>query len=183
MLRSSIVSMSLLLLAGGAFAGAQTRTEVSIEATLNRDLDSKDGWTTLGMVEAYDKAVKAYAAEIGRIYRKLEHELPPNQRAALIRGQLAWQEYLKAQRLMVSYVYDADGTVHKPMAMALLKDVLRHRLEELCEWFMRQQGEHDETTPGVEAWCKESHEDMGGVDVLAAAAQAAKPLPGGSKRP
>lgn len=131
----------------------------------------------MGMVQAFDTATKAYASEIGRIYSLLEKALPTNQRSALVQGQLAWQEYFKTQRMFVSYVYDADGTIHKPMAIALLKETLKHRLEELCGYFLRDTDELSEDVPGPEFWCKEKHESLGGGDLLVAASQAARPKP------
>gem|GEM_PF-5441316 len=128
----------------------------------------------MGMVEAFDEAAKAYAVEIGRVFHKLEVGLPPNQREALVSGQLAWQEYLKAYRVFVSYVYDADGTMHKHLAMSYLKDMLQHRLDELCAFFLRAQDEFSEEIPVGDAWCSEKHGDLGLDDPLAPATQAAK---------
>ncbi len=177
------LGLTLALLGGAVTAQAQTRISKRIESTLQQDLARKERQTTMGMVDAYDKATKAYAVEIGRVFRKLESTLPANQREAMVNGQLAWQDYLKTQRLFVSYVYDADGTIHKPMAMLLLKETLQHRLEELCGYFMRTQDELDETVPVGADWCKEKHEDLGLDDALVAASQAAKPLGLSPKRP
>ncbi|MFN7958841.1 MAG: lysozyme inhibitor LprI family protein [Holophagaceae bacterium] len=177
----SLLVLALVTVCGGL--QAQTKAAKQIEKRLAQELRSSEGSTTMGMVAAYEKAAKSYAVEIGRIYHKLESVLPKNQREVLVEGQRAWQEYLKAQRLFVSYVYDADGTVHKPMAMCFLKDTLQHRLDELCAFFMRQQDEFDEKVPTGGDWCAEIHEKLEGEDALAAASQAVKPLAVKSKVP
>lgn len=167
--------VALALLMAGGEAHAQTKVAKQIEVRLKRTLRTPDGSSTMGMVEAYDKATRSYAVEVGRIFHKLEKELPANQREVLIQGQLAWQEYLKAQRLFVSYVYDVQGTLHKPLSMKLLKDLLQHRLDELCGYFMRLEGEFDEEVPTGEDWCPEKHENLGLEDPLAPASQAVSP--------
>lgn len=174
-MRTGLLSTALLIsMVGASVAEAQTKPAEAIESRLKLMLNAPRGQSTMGMVEAYDEAARAYVVEIGRVYHKLEKGLPPNQRETLVRGQLAWQEYLKAYRVFVSYVYDADGTMHKHMAMSYLKDMLQHRLDELCAFFMRAHDEFAEDVPEGDAWCSEKHGDLGLDDLLAPASQAAK---------
>jgi uncharacterized protein YecT (DUF1311 family) len=159
---------ALLMLSACGMAQAQTKAAAQIEADLKTTLETPQGQTTQGMVEANDHAVQAYAQEIRRVYGVLRKGLPRPQKQALEQSQAAWLKYLASQRLVTSYLYDAPGTIHRVMGSAALKQVLKHRLEELCEWFLGGGDDPDaEAVPGKAAWCGETHPWPKGADPLA----------------
>jgi uncharacterized protein YecT (DUF1311 family) len=158
----------LLLLAAYEPVQAQTKVAEQIEAGLKKALETPEGQTTRSMVEANDHAVQAYAREILRVYGLLRQGLPRPQKQALEKAQAAWLKYLESQRLVTSYIYDAPGTIHRAMGSAALKQVLQHRLAELCELFLDGGGEtpFSEAVPGRESWCGEVHQRLQGSDPL-----------------
>jgi uncharacterized protein YecT (DUF1311 family) len=159
---------ALVVLSACGLAQAQTKAAAQIEAELKQTLETAQGQTTQGMVAANDRAVQAYAQEIQRVYGVLRKGLPGPQKQALEQSQVAWLKYLASQRLVTSYLYDAPGTLHRVMGSAALKQVLKHRLEELGEWFLGGGDDPDaEVVPGKEAWCGETHPRRSGADPLA----------------
>ncbi len=166
-LARSLCALAVLLASG--MAQAQTKAAAQIEADLKKALETPQGQTTQGMVGANDHAVQAYAREIQRVYGILRKGLPKPQKQALEESQVAWLTYLASQRQVTSYIYDAPGTIHRTMGSSALKQVLRHRLEELCEWFLGGDGDDpfSEAVPGREFWCGETHPRLAGADPLA----------------
>jgi hypothetical protein len=160
-------SRILLSLLFGLALQAQTMRSAKIEATLTQQLNSPEGETTSGMVDAYDTAAKGYRAEIDRVYNILLAGLPINPRRALLQTQKTWEAYLESYREAVSYIYDAPGTIHKIEGMSALKTFLEHRLIELCSFFLRDgPDEFSEEVPGKEYWCGDSHVKLKGKDPL-----------------
>jgi uncharacterized protein YecT (DUF1311 family) len=161
--------LALTLLSAGVVIQAQTKAAAQIEADLKKALETPQGQTTQGMVDANDQAVQAYAREIQRVYGTLRKGLSKPQKQALEQSQAAWLKYLASQRQVASYIYDAPGTIHRVMGSAALKQVLKHRLEELCEWFLGGEGDDpfSEAVPGREFWCGDTHARLMAADPLA----------------
>jgi len=161
--------LALTLLPVGGVIRAQTKAAVQIEADLKKTLETPQGQTTQGMVDANARAVQAYAREIQRVHGLLRKGLPGPQRQALEQSQATWLKYLASQRLATSYLYDAPGTIHRVLGSAALKQVLRHRLEELCQWFLADAGADPDSgeVPGKAFWCGEVHPRFNASDPLA----------------
>ncbi len=166
-MRRFAASILMAIWVGSATSlSAQTQHAARIEENLKIALNAPEGATTQGMVDAYDVAVKGYASEIARIYKKLHNGLPINQRKAIDRSQKAWLPYLDSYRETVSYIYDAPGTMHRVTAMGALKTMLEHRLQELCEFFQNDSKDFSEIVPEGEFWCADAHDHLPGPDPL-----------------
>jgi hypothetical protein len=155
--RTSAVLRSLGIALIPLIASGQTKPAADIESRLKVKLEKPEFQTTAGMVEAYDEAVKAYRAEVSRTFEKLMKGLPPNEAKALGDSHRAWLLYFESMRACVSYIYDAPGTIHRPVAMQDLKTILQHRLEEMCqmylEWDTSGSASNPEDVPDAGYWC------------------------------
>jgi hypothetical protein len=178
-----LVALSLLL--AGASAHAQTPMAKRIEADLKQTLGTVEGQTTRGAMEAYGRAAQAYAREIKRVFERLQQGLPPGPKQAAVESQRAWLIYLEAQRQVTGYISDAPGTIHRVAGTAALKEVLRHRLQELCELFLWSGLEEtfSDDVPGSEFWCGQTHAWTPVADPLSELAGDGTPISWSPKKP
>ena len=134
----------------------QTRVASEIESRLKAKLEKPEFQTTAGMVEAYDEAVRAYRSEVSRVFEKLMRGLPKPQADSLATSHRAWLTYFEAMRVCVSYVSDADGSIHGPVAMNDLRQILQHRLEEMSQMFLEslEPEKGVEEAPDRDYWCR-----------------------------
>jgi uncharacterized protein YecT (DUF1311 family) len=88
--------------------------------------------STADMLQAYDKGVKLWDAELNRCYVELKKKLKPDAFTALQAAQRQWLEYRDAQFKFIAAFYGHfDGTMYIPMRSAAAMQVVRQRALEL----------------------------------------------------
>ena len=75
--------------------------------------------STADMIQAYDKGIALWDAELNRVYQALRKGLPAPASEKLKSAQQQWILYRDAQYAMLDAQYDAyDGTMYLPMRVA-----------------------------------------------------------------
>ncbi|MEQ1861962.1 MAG: lysozyme inhibitor LprI family protein [Chthoniobacteraceae bacterium] len=88
--------------------------------------------STAAMIDAADKALKLWDAELNRCYGELKKKLKPDAFAALQASQRQWLVFRDAQLKFIGEFYGQfDGTMYRPMAAHAVMEVTRTRAIEL----------------------------------------------------
>lgn len=134
-----LVSLTAVLLVISVNGHAQDAApkhpiEVKVDALVEKAVSTAD------MIQAYDKGISLWDAELNRVYQALRKTLPAPAGEKLKLAQQQWILYRDAQYAMLDEQYNQyDGTMYLPMRVAARMRVTEDRARYLKDLLETQQ--------------------------------------------
>lgn len=140
-MKNLLLSLTAFAVLSATPGRAENKTEKHpIEAKVDAMMEK--AVSTADMIQAYDKGMKLWDAELNRVYQALRKALPAPAGEKLKLAQQQWILYRDAQYAMIDEQYSAyDGTMYLPMRVAALMRVTEDRARYLND-LLETQKEH-----------------------------------------
>jgi uncharacterized protein YecT (DUF1311 family) len=114
--------------------GEKHPVDIKVEALVEKAVSTAD------MIQAYDKGIALWDAELNRVYQALRKALPAPAGEKLKLAQQQWILYRDAQYAMLDEQYNQyDGTMYLPMRVAARMRVTEDRARYLKDLLETQQ--------------------------------------------
>ena len=132
------ISALLLLTAPCSYARETAETKHPVDAKVDALVEK--AVSTADLIQAYDKGIALWDAELNRVYQALRKALPASAGEKLKPAQQQWLLYRDAQCAMLDEQYNQyDGTLYLPMGVAARMRVTEDRARYLTQLLEIQQ--------------------------------------------
>ena len=107
-----------------------------IDAIQEKCLDSREGFTTSGMVGCFNYSTQHWHSEVQRLLKLLFVGMKPPQRSALQTAQTRWEQFYKAQLNALDRI-DTDGTISRVNRAGAASQLVQERAASLAALYGR----------------------------------------------
>ena len=127
--------LTTLFLTTFLFLHGQTEKKHPIDVELQKCLDTKENYTTLGMTECIVKAADSWDIELNKNYKILLGLLTEEQKEKLKESQRQWIKFRDSEMEFSHSVYNQlGGTMWIPIAARTRLDLTKQRAQELSDY-------------------------------------------------
>jgi len=127
--------LTTLFLTTFLFLHGQTEKKHPIDVELQKCLDTKENYTTLGMTECIVKAADSWDKELNKNFKILLGLLTEEQKEKLKESQRQWIKYRDNElEFSRSFYTQMQGTMWIPVAARTRLNLTKQRAEELSDY-------------------------------------------------